>query len=259
MEAARIAGAGTVLRSAFTPSNQQLRFIFIDFIWRLLWAIFSLGILLFAGAGVFAQMSSLEWQGPDLDASNPIIVLAALQAFWKSYGAVLLAGFGLLLLVLAVLWIVLEALFRGGWRGLWIYMGTGAARTALLFGTAGIFAMLSIRDDSGGTSVIGMVVVLGTWFFVGLLETLVRRNAVDLLATSLLPLSAVMGCLRLAEGILAFLLLGSAAVVLARSTEIALAGLFAGFVILIWMFVHSYMVAVRYSAIDIMRRNVVGS
>jgi len=251
--------AGTVLRSAFTPSNQQLRSIFIDFIWRLLWAIFSLGILLFAGAGVFAQMSSLEWQGPDLDASNPIIVLAALQAFWKSYGAVLLAGFGLLLLVLAVLWIVLEALFRGGWRGLWIYMGTGAARTALLFGTAGIFAMLSIRDDSGGTSVIGIVVVLGTWFIVGLLETLVRRNAVDLLATSLLPLSAVMGCLRLAEGILAFLLLGSAAVVLARSTEIALAGLFAGFVVLIWMFIHSYMVAVRYSAIDIMRRNVVGS
>src|SRR6185503_13327261 len=112
--------AGNVLRSAFTPSNQQLRSIFIDFIWRLLWSIFSLGILLFAGAGVFAQMSSLEWQGPDLDASNPIIVLAALQAFWKSYGAVLLAGFGLLLLVLAVLWITLEALFRGGWKGLWI-------------------------------------------------------------------------------------------------------------------------------------------
>ena len=109
-------------------------------------------------------------------------------------------------------------------------------------------------------SLIGVVVVLGTWFIVGVLETLVRRDAVDLLATSLLPLSAVMGCLRLAEGVIGFVLLGSAAVALAqRIGERAGRILFAGFVVLFWMIVHSYLVAVRYSAIDIMRRNVVGS
>jgi hypothetical protein len=91
------------------------------------------------------------------------------------------------------------------------------------------------------------------------LETVVRRNAVDLLATSLLPLSAVMGWLRLVEGVLAFILLGSAAIALARTAEIALSGVFAAFVLFFWMIVHSYLVAVRYSAIDIMRRDVVGS
>jgi hypothetical protein len=216
-------------------------------------------ITLFAGAGIMAELSSLQWQGPDLGGSNPIMVLAVLREIWKEYGAVLLAGFGLLLLGIGLLWIVLEALFRGGWKRLWVYVGTGIGRTALLAGTASIFVMLSRRDQSGGTLLIGIIVVLAMWFVVGLLETVVRRDAVDLLATSLLPLSAVMGCLRLAEGVVAFLLLGSAAVAVAGSTEIALAGLFAGFVVMFWMIVHSYLVAVRYSAIDIMRRNVFGS
>ena len=219
----------------------------------------SVSVTLFLGAGVLAQLGSMEWQGPDLGASNPIIVLAALQEFWNSYGALLIAGFGFLLLTWAALWIVLEALFRGGWKGLWIYMGTGVARTALLLGTAAIFLMLSSGDESDGTLAIGAVVVSGMWFMVGLLETVVRRNAVDLLATSLLPLSAVIGWLRLVEGVLAFILLGSAAIALAGAAEIALSGVFAAFVLFFWMIVHSYLVAVRYSAIDIMRRDVVGS
>jgi hypothetical protein len=127
----------------------------------------------------------------------------------------------------------------------------------LLLGTAGIFLMLATGDESAGTLFIGAVVVLGMWLLVGVLETLVRRDAVDLLATSLLPLSAVMGCLRLVEGVLAFVLLGSAAVALRQSAETALAVLFAVFVVMFWMIVHSYLVAARYSAVDIMRRNVV--
>jgi hypothetical protein len=79
---------------------------------------------------------------------------------------------------------------------------------------------------------------------------------VDLLATSLLPLSAVMGCLWIIESGLGFIVLGSAAIALFRTTELALGALFAVFVVMIWMVVHSYLVAVRYSAIDIMRRNV---
>ena len=206
---------------------------------------------------MLTQIRSLNWQGPDLGASNPIMVFAALRQFWNRYGAIFILAFCVLLLVLVVLWIGLEALFRGGWKNLWLYAGTGAARTALLLGTAGIFLMLSMSDNNGGTLLIGVVVVLGMWLIVGLLETLVRQDAVDLLATSLLPLSAVMGCLRLVEGVIAFVLLGSAAVALHQSKQTALALLFAGFVVMFWMIVHSYLVAARYSAIDIMRRNVV--
>ena len=217
----------------------------------------SAGATLILSAGVLSQIRSLTWEGPDLGASNPIIVFAALRQFWNNYGAFLITAFGLLLIVLVILWIGLEALFRGGWKGLWLYAGTAAARTALLLGTTVIFLMLSIAEESAGTLFIGVVVVLGMWVLVGVLETLVRRDAADLLATSLLPLSAVMGCLRLAEGVLAFVLLGSAAVALGQSGEKALAILFAVVVVMFWMIVHSYRVAARYSAIDIMRRNVV--
>jgi hypothetical protein len=206
---------------------------------------------------IFVQMGSLEWQGPDLGESNPIIVLAALRQFWNSYGGSVLAAFGLLLLVMVILWIALEALFRGGRQGMWLYAGTAAARTALLGGTAGIFMMLAIRDGSGGTLFIGGVVMIALWLIVGVFETVLRRDAVDLLATSLLPLSAVVGSLRLAEGVLGFILLGSVASALLQTTELALTGMFAAFVMVFWMVIQSYLVAVRYSAIDIMRRNVV--
>src|SRR6185295_17322296 len=113
------------------------------------------------------QMGAFEWQGPDLGGSNSILLFAALRQFWTRYGALVVTSLGLLLLVLLVLWIVLESLFRGGWKKLWIYFGTGIARTTLLFGTALIFLMLSSRDSSGGTLAIGIVVVLGVWFIVG--------------------------------------------------------------------------------------------
>jgi hypothetical protein len=217
----------------------------------------SVGATLILGAGVLSRIRSMNWEGPNLGVSSPIILLAALRQFWSSYGAFLILAAALLLVALVILWIGLEALFRGGLERLWLYVGTGAARTALLLGTAAIFLMLSRGDEGIGILLIGSVVVLEMWVLVGVVETLVRRDAVDLLATSLLPLSAVVGCLRLAEGVVAFVLLGSAAVALRQSQETALAILFAVFVVMFWMIVHSYLVAARYSAIDIMRRNVV--
>jgi hypothetical protein len=206
-----------------------------------------------------AQLGSLQWEGPDLGPSNPMIALAALRQLWDTYGTLVLAAFGLLFLVLVLLWIALESFFRGGSKGFWTYLGTGVARTALLIGTAVMFIMLSVHDESGGTLLIGFAVMPALWSIVGLMEALVRRDAVELLATDLLTLVAVVGCLRLLEGTLGLLLLGSAAVAFLESSKIVLAGLFAAIVVLLWMIAHSYLVAVRYSAIDIMRRNVVGS
>jgi hypothetical protein len=248
---------GKILSTALSPSNQQLKFVLLDCIWRFLWCCSSLVASFLVVFAVFVQMGSLEWEGPDLGESNPIIVFAALRQFWNSYGGSVLAAFGVLLLVMVILWIALEALFRGGRKGLWLYAGTAAARTTLLGGTAAIFIMLAMRDDSRGTLLIGGAVMIALWLIVGIFETVLRRDAVDLLATSLLPLSAVVGSLRLAEGGLAFVLLGSAFSALLQTTELALTGMFAAFVVMFWMVVQSYLVAVRYSAIDIMRRNVV--
>lgn len=206
-----------------------------------------------------SQWGSLLAQGPELTRSNPIIVLATLQQFWEQYGSLVLTIAGLLVLTLLLLWIVLESLFRGGWKGFWTYLGTGVARAMFLLGIPGIFLMLSTRDDSGGTFIVGAIVMAGMWFLVGMMESVTRRNAVDLLATDLPRLSAVVGLLRSLEAVVAFVLLGSAAAAWMRAYDKALGAAWFAVVLVFWMLIHSYLVAVRYAAIDIMRRNVVGS
>jgi hypothetical protein len=227
--------------------------------WRFVWVVLAFGMSIIAGGAAMSEWGALVGQGPDLGASNPIIVLAALRQFWEEYGALLVATAGALALTLLLLWVVLEALFRGGWKGFWTYLGTGIARVMLLFGTLGIFIQLSMQDESGGALLVGIVVVLGMWFLVGGLESVVRRNAVDLLATDLPKLSAVVGLLRFIEAGIAFLLLGSAAAAWMRASDKGLIGIWFTMVLLFWMFIQSYLVAVRYSAIDIMRRDGVGS
>jgi hypothetical protein len=251
-----------IIRSALIPSKQHLTAIFLDLIWRSVWAVLSTVLVFAFGFGLFAQLSSIQWQGPDLGASNPIIVLAALRQFWETYGAYLVAAFSLLLLAMVVSWLILEALFRGGRKAFWLYLGTGAARTTILTGTAAILAMLSTRDESGGTLFISGVVLTGIWFLVAWAETVVRTDSVELFSTDFLTLWAVIGVLWLAEAAPAVLLWGSAAAALlgaGNSSELLITALLAGAVLSFWFVVHSYLIAARYRAIDIMRKHVVRS
>src|SRR5436190_17040574 len=94
----------------------------------------------------------------------------------------LLAQLGLLLLSLLVFWIVLEAMFRGGRKGFWVYLGTSVGRLSLLAGAGAFFGMLALRDESGGTLIIGAVAMLGLWFIVSLLETVIRKDALVVIA-----------------------------------------------------------------------------
>ena len=252
-------GILAVLSAAFKPSFLQLKYVLLDICWRFLWLVLSFVISIFASSMVLAQLGPLAQQGPELAGSSPIILLVALREFWEKYGLAVLATSGLLLLALLLLWIFLEALFRGGFRGFSTYFLTGIARTTLLFGTLGIFLLLSARDKSGGTLLVGVVFVIAMWFLIGMFEAVARGNAVELLATDLPRLSAVLGSLRFLEGAIAFLLLGSAAAAWMRAADKALLGIWFFIVGLIWMCIQSYLVAVRYSAIDIMRRNGVGS
>ena len=207
------------------------------------------------GLVVIAQLGSMEWEGPDLGAGSPIILLAALRQFWDAYGATLLGELGLLLLTAMVFWIVLEALFRGGRKGFRVYLGTSIGRFCLLGGAGTILGLFALRDDTGGTFLIGTVVMTGLWFVVSLLETAIRRDAVALIAADFPKLLAVFGTLMAVEMFVAFVLWGSAIAALSASSPAALA--IVAVMVLLWMVFHSYLVAVRFSAIEIMR-DVVG-
>ena len=245
---------GTTLRDCFAPVNQHLKFILLDVIWRSIWLGCSVFGSLLVGFVLVGQLGSTKWEGPDLDRSSPIILLAALRQFWREYGATFLGELGLFFLTLGILWIVLEALFRGGRKGFWIYLGTSFARLSLLGGAMVFFGILARGDESGGTYWVGAVATLGLWFIVSLLETAIRRDALALLAVDFPQMVIVLGTLLFAEAFLAFVVWGSA--LAAGSSGIAVAGLIVAIVGPFWMVLHSYLIAVRFSAIDIMRRNV---
>jgi hypothetical protein len=209
---------------------------------------------------LISHLASFQWVGPDLGGGNPIILFAALRTFWRTLGATLLFELALVVSSSVGLWIFLEALFRGGRRGFWIYCGTSAARVAFLTGTVILFGTFARQDEGIGTLIIGGVFLLALVFVLALFESVVRRNAVELLAVNLMGVAGVTAILLLIEGLLAFVLWGSSAAALLSASgglEIALALTVCGFAALFWMVVQSYLVAVRYAAIDIMRQHVV--
>jgi hypothetical protein len=247
--------AASILRSAFDDLNQHLRFVFLDVLWRSIWLACGFLALALFGFRVIGQLGAVEWNGPDLGAPSPIILLTALRAFWNEHGAVLLGELGLLILSGLAFWVVLEALFRGGRQGFWVYLGTSVGRLSLLGGAGAFFGLLALRDETWGTFLIGAVVLLGLWFMVSLLETAIRKDALVLIAVEFPKLLLVFGTLIGVEVFLAFILWGSAVASLKSTSGAAVAVV--AVVVPFWMVLHSYLIAFRFSAIDIMR-NAVG-
>ena len=103
-------------------------------------------------------------------------------------------------------------------------------------------------------SVVGLIIAFGICFYF----------AQDIFFFLAQPLADILGpdhrfiYTELTEVFFTFILLGSALVVLLQGPDPVLSLLWCCGVFLLWMISQSYLVAVRYSAIDIMRRNVGG-
>jgi hypothetical protein len=169
------------------------------------------------------------------------------------------------------LWIVFEAFFRGGIANFWIYAGTRIAFLSIIGSSLVVLLALTTHEDravSGGwrqAGIVSAVILLGIWWILNVAETLIRRDALDLLATHLEAVSGALGSLlglQLLLAMAAVSTLGLSIRVMLHSSSPApfLAAAFLMIAsLLIWTIVHSYLVVVRYSTIDIMRDNVVES
>ena len=97
-------------------------------------------------------------------------------------------------------------------------------------------------------------------FFLTLLDSLIRADAVDLLGTDLFRVSGLLGILMSFESMIAasfVVILVAGFVNVTRGLD-ALVMLGAACVAVLFLsFLHSYLLLVRFSAIAIMRRNVV--
>ena len=107
---------------------------------------------------------------------------------------------------------------------------------------------------------IGIVSFGSFLFLLTLLDSLIRANALDLLGTDLIRVAGLIGILMSFEGLVAasfIAILAAGFLNVARAADaFAMLGAAAA-VLLILNLLHSYLLLVRYSAIAIMRRNVV--
>jgi len=255
-QAYRICG---VLEAGFALAHQRLRLVLLDLLWKAIW----LGItaLLLGGVGFWlvTKLANLQWQGPELGLPKPIIAAVLLREFWRAYsraGLLVLAG---IVAVTAGLRIVLEAYFRGGAQHFWVFAGSRLARTAVLLAATLMLGMLVWWDRTAGLAFIAAALMLGTWFMTVVAETLVRKDAVEVLGADLTLTVSAMGFLLMAELFSGLFLAGiSAAMILlsSRFWEFAAAIGLAVVAALFWSVLESYLVVVRFSTVDIIRRNV---
>jgi hypothetical protein len=248
-----------VLRESLGLAHQRLNLVLIDVLWRGIWLGASLVLITVAAVWLGVQLSTLEWQGPDLAASQPIIFLYAAQQLWTAYSTALFFGAAGFAAVSTTLWLVLEAYFRGGREHFWIFAGSSLARIAILAAAALLLGLLSSRDRSWGVFFITIVIFMALALVIVVAETLVRKDAVELWATDLFTVFAAIATSLAFEGFsLMVVVLMSGALILASSrlVELAVALLVSAFAFGIWSVFHSYLLVVRFAAVDIMRRNV---
>ena len=242
-------------------SSSYLQFLLIDLVWRGTWLILTLLAILGVVIGFGAEFGSFEWQGPDLAVSRPIIFLMAGQQLWNSYsGSLLLAIAGVTLLTV-VLWLTLEAFFRGGRKNFWIFLGSSASRVAILGTSSILLGYLAYRDQSRWAWLGALVILFGIALILAIAETLIRRDAVELWATDLFKVAAAIGLSLTFEVLtLSCLAAVSAALILSASRipEFLVALVFTVVSLGIWSVFHSYLLVVRFSTVDIMRRDVRG-
>jgi hypothetical protein len=140
-------------------------------------------------------------------------------------------------------------------------VATAIVRWGLLSATVALFVALAARGGGRPVLFVGAVFLCGAVVVLAILETLIRRNAVELLARELGLVALVVVALLALETATAFVLWGSAAAALAgaesptgRLIALGILAVAGGF----WTLIHSYLMAARYAAIDTMRQHVSG-
>jgi len=264
-------GVGYFLQSGFNLANHRLRMLLVDILWKIFHLVATVVLIFATAVWLIQDLANYQWQGPELAPSNPIVLAMALADLWTKYsGTLAWAALGAVVGAVA-LWIVFEAFFRGGIANFWIYAGTRIAFLSIIGSSLVVLLALTTHEDravSGGwlqAGIVSAVILLGIWWILNVAETLIRRDAVDLLATHLEAVSGALGSLlglQLLLAMAAVTTLGLSIRVMLHSSSPApfLAAAFLMIAsLLIWTVVHSYLVVVRYSTIDIMRGNVVES
>jgi hypothetical protein len=249
-----------VIRDGFASAHRRPGLILLDVFWKLIWLLLTTVAFLSAATWFTSSLRGIEWDDSGARALNGLIVATVLREFWNAKRAEILVMLIMVLAISALVWLVLEAFFRrrlaDGASSYNIFLASGFLRSALTV-LAGFVALLIWI---AGAPAIGIVSFCAFAFLLTLLDSLIRADAVDLLGTDLIRVAGLIGILMSLEGLVTasfIAILAAGFLNVARAADaLAMLGATAA-VIVILSLLHSYLLLVRYSAIAIMRRNVV--
>jgi hypothetical protein len=262
------------LQASFARSNKRVGLIFLDILWKAVWFVCGVGAVVLVVAWFGSELRDLAWEDTGTKARNVLIAVEALRAFWSGMKGEIVLSFLLTLAVVAAAWFVLEALVRSriisvvtGFSPHLSNPGRGlkpattcfiarVAKTLILTTAAMALALVWIN----GAPLLAVALFLLLAFCLTVVETLIRADAVELLGTDLIRVTALIGILMSFE-----ILVGASFVVMltagflnvARLGEaLAMLGI-TGVVAVFLTLLHSYLLLVRFFAVGIMRQNVV--
>jgi hypothetical protein len=263
-----------ILREGFAGAHRRLGLVFLDVVWKMLWLALTVGGVAIV---VYRFVSHFEFRAINIQMLDAIRLANGVREMWSNYGGELMGGLVAVIGMSALFYLLLEAKIRSKLvvaglnprsdpkRGLkpattssFVCLGSNLAKLTIL-GSAAI-ALTVMSNGSRDARIAAVVAFLALAFFVTIIDTLVRGDAIELLGADLFGVTGLIGTLVLFESLIGVSLL---VIVLAGFLNVATAAgalemlAVTTLVLLIFNFLHSYLLVVRFSAVGIMRRNVI--
>ena len=267
-----------VLREGFRLVHRQIGLIVLDLLWKLIWLVLTVSGLFGIAILFGSELQSIEWIG----AGNRAITTAAgfelLREFWMANRSAVFTAAATGLLLSLVTWFLLEAGFRSrlvsnGDR-FSTFLISNILKSLFIAGVAFTLGVICLGRyfasswsewpqlwiDTRDAVVIALLIIGAVTFLLTILDTLVRIDALELLGTDLFRVTGLIGILlsfeamvgvscAVALGVGLLKITGLKSAILMLVSTIAAIGLL--------NVLHSYLLLVRYSALDVMRQNVI--
>jgi hypothetical protein len=266
-----------VLSLGFRLTHRRIGLIFLDLLWKSIWLMLTLGGFLLVAVWFGSGFRSIQWVDTGNRAINTAIAVRLLREFWLANWPAISTVVIVICCLSILIWFFLEA----GFRSRLLYGGNQPFRTflvsnvlkSLFIGAASLvlaaicflqYFAIPISEwrhlwpETRGAVFICVVTVSALGFLLTILDTLVRSDALELFGKDLIRVTGLITILLSFEA----MIVASCAVMLGAGL-LNVAGLKSALAMMATTVIavvllnalHSYLLIVRYSAVDILRQN----
>jgi len=248
-----------ILCKGFARAHQRLGFVLLDIAWKAIWLVGTVAAVFLVAVWFGSQLHGIAWEDTGGRALNALVTGIILREFWAANGLKITLTLVSVVALSISAWFFMEALVRyrmfhdvrAGFRPAISYMISRIVKTTVLATFALILAVVYLD----GAPILAIILFISLAFCLTLLETLIRADAVELLGTDLIRVTGLIGILMSFETMIAGafgVMLVAGFLNVARLMDAVVMLGMTGISIVFLSMLHSYLLLVRFSAVDIM-------